>query len=333
MIKYDQYYVSCALCGKRCGVDRRVGQYGFCGSPAGLRAACAVIHKGEEPPVVGAGGSGTIFFSGCTLRCPFCQNHQVSRGGIGKDIGPEEFVDICLSLQQNGAVNINLVTGTQFIPSIAEGLIAAKARGLTIPVLWNSSGYEQVRSLSIVHPHLDVYLPDVKTLDSELSRNLFGAEDYPEATREAVLFMAKERPLKFEGDVMKSGVIVRHLVFPGLIESTKQVLEWFKAHLYGVALLSVMMQYTPIQSGYGASCFFSATHRVSEGEYEEVLDYLDELGIEEGFIQDPSEADEAENAWLPDFTKRNPFPSKLSKVVWHYQHGFCSDEERTDPMA
>ncbi len=308
-----QTYENCTLCGRVCRIDRSKGQRGFCGESNTMRIACAVVHFGEEPPVTGKNGSGTVFFSGCTLGCAFCQNWQISQGGVGREVSVSEFADICLMLQAKKAENINLVTPTHFIPSIAEGLKLAKERGLLIPVLWNTSGFEKVESLTIVHPYVDVYLPDLKTLDAAEARRLFQTSLYPKYATESLLFLAAERPLLIENGSIKRGVIVRHLALPDNLESSYRVIDWFAEHLKGRAILSLMMQYTPVKA---PRCSAVIPDRfVNENEYESLVERLDACGIEDGFCQYLNPDDD----WLPDFNKDNPFPSNLSKLVWNWK--------------
>ncbi len=281
-----------------------------------MRIAAACLHRGEEPPVASGNGSGTIFFSGCTLRCSFCQNCQLSRGGMGRPVGEDEFADICLSLQEKGAANINLVTGTQFIPSLVSGIETARGRGLVLPVVWNSSGYENKAALELIAPSVDIYLPDLKTLDSSLARRFFKAPDYPQAAREALLFMTSRSDPVFDGDRLLRGTIVRHLVLPGFLGSTRDVLRFYSERLADRALISVMVQYIPITADGTREV---PDGRVSEAEYEELLDILEECGIEEGFLQELSQGDE----WIPDFSCENPFPADWAVPVWHWRSGFC----------
>jgi len=309
-------YSRCRICGRTCGVDRTSGKAGFCGEDSRLRLAWAGIHRGEEPPICGKGGSGTVFFSGCTLKCFFCQNHQISRGGIGRVVSNEEFASICLTLQARGAENVNLVTPSHFIPSVAEGLSLAEKEGLEIPVLWNSSGYDSVDALESVDPFLDVYLPDLKTVDPSVSAALFGLPDYPDVSKESLLWMVERHPLRFRGDSLVSGVIVRHLVFPGLLPSTEKTLAWFAENLAGRALLSVMFQYTPVflpAAGRGDHPG-DWDRRISREEYDEVLACLDRYGIEDGFVQELSD----EESLLPDFSKEAAFPPELASCVWFH---------------
>jgi putative pyruvate formate lyase activating enzyme len=300
-------------------VDRLGSARGFCREGAAVRAAWAGLHFGEEPPVTGRGGSGTIFFTGCTLKCRYCQNDQLSRSGLGAELDPGELARLMLRLQGEGAENVNLVTGSHFAPGIVEAARLAGARGLAIPLLWNSSGYESRATLELLAPWIQVWLPDCKTLDAELARRLMGAPDYPQVVREALAFMIEARPLAWEGERLQQGVIVRHLVLPGYPRSTREVLAWYREHLYGKALLSLMVQYTPNRRALELSDAREAgpSIRVSAAEYDQVLGWIEELGIEEGFIQEPESGSE----WLPDFSRPDPFPEGQARAVWHFADG------------
>ena len=325
------FYKNCVLCPRRCGVDREAGQLGYCGETSALRLSFAGIHRGEEPPITGKGGSGTVFVSGCNLGCAFCQNFQISQGEgvsrLGRVVETGEFAGICLSLQEKGAENINIVTGSHAAPALAVGIAEARKRGLSIPVLWNSSGYDGAEALEILRDFVDVYLPDLKTLDSGTAARFFNAPDYPAQAAAAILKMMEYRKLCFSDKTMISGVMVRHLVIPGYIESTRQVLRWFSENCigdghgshcgdnHGRALLSLMTQYTPVQADSGEKAKAEIPGRyVSEDEYDELLVMLDEFGIDDGFCQELVTGSE----WLPDFTRPNPFSSELSIPVWHF---------------
>ena len=311
-------YESCRLCGRNCGAKRNTGETGFCGASSRLRLAWAGLHYGEEPIISGSGGSGAVFVSGCSLKCFFCQNHELSLAGGGRDCEPREFADICLMLQRRGAENINIVTGTHFIPSLAEGIKSARKRGLRLPVVWNSSGYESPAGLSLLEDFVDIYLPDLKVLDPDLARAIFGDSSYPDAAKKTILAMASSRPLRYTDDsraALASGLIVRHLVLPGRGENTRELLSWFARSLAGKALLSVMFQYTPPAGKDAASLPPGEwTRKVSPAEYEEVLALLEELGIEDGFVQEaPGGAD-----CLPDFSRRDAFPCGIARPFWFY---------------
>jgi putative pyruvate formate lyase activating enzyme len=245
------------------------------------------------------------------LSCTFCQNFQISQQGLGRGISIDEFTQICLILQEKGAENINIITGTHATPALIHGIVAAKVGGLSLPVLWNSSSYENEDTLALLQDVVDVFLPDIKTLDTEIARGFFNAPDYPEIAVQAVLAMLDMRPSYVCGDGGKvlSGVVVRHLVLPGHLDSTRTVLEWFAENVQGRALLSLMTQYTPI----GAH---TPTRYINHAEYETLLKWLDELGLD-GFYQELSPGRE----WVPDFSRFNPFPSKLSIPVWSFRDG------------
>jgi putative pyruvate formate lyase activating enzyme len=302
-------YKSCRLCPRACGVDRLAGSRGYCGEDAGLRLAFAGLHSGEEPPLSGERGSGTVFVSGCNLGCGFCQNRQISNHNaaehLGRVVSVDEFAAICLELQNRGAQNINIVTGSHAVPAIVRGLDAAKTAGLRIPVLWNSSGYESVETLELLAGCVKTWLPDLKTLDDNLAGKLMNAADYPKAAVSAILWMMKTMP----GDV-----IIRHLVLPGCLESTRSVLRWFADNACGRAQLSLMSQYTPMNDDAGAP-----ERYLSKREYKTVLGWLGEFGIEDGFCQELVTGSD----WLPDFRRANPFSSGLSVPVWHYQLHYC----------
>jgi len=300
-------YTSCKLCPRNCGVNRLAGETGFCAESAVLRIGAAVIHRGEEPPLVGKGGSGTIFISGCNLGCAFCQNYQISQGGdnasIGREVSAGEFVKICEAFRDKGAENINIVTGSHAVPAIIEGLIAAKNAGVRLPVLWNSSAYETAQTLELLREYVDIYLPDMKTLDSEIAAKYFNAPDYPDTAKTAIKKMT-------EMAGSREKVIMRHLILPGLLDSTRSVLRWFAENAMEKAQLSLMTQYTPIPNRDRPM----PNRYLTEEEYEAVLYWLEEFGIEDGFCQELVTG----SGWLPDFKRNSPFSSELSVPVWHF---------------
>ena len=313
-------YKNCHLCPRQCGVDREAGAIGYCGETSALRLAFAGIHFGEEPPLTGTGGSGTIFVSGCNLGCAFCQNYQISKTlktgarTLGRIVDTDEFSGICLLLQERGAENINIVTGSHAAAALCRGIETARKQGLRIPILWNSSGYEGEETLELLSGTVDVYLPDLKTLDVSFAARFFNAPDYPEYAAAAILRMMECRKLRYDSGRILSGVMVRHLIIPGRPDLTRQVLAWFAEHCRGSgnggALLSLMTQYTPVQTEADIPGRY-----VSEDEYEAVLSMLEEFDIENGFCQELVTGSE----WLPDFRRPNPFSSELSVPVWHWQ--------------
>jgi len=308
-MEHKNLYNPCNICPRTCGVNRLAGEIGVCGETADLRIATAVIHKGEEPPLVGTGGSGTIFVSGCNLGCSFCQNYQVSQGNntsrIGKVVSADEFANICAALREAGAENINIVTGSHAVSGLIEGFIAARKIGVNLPILWNSSGYDSISALELLKDYIDIYLPDLKTLDSEIAAKFFNAPDYPDIAKAAILKMCDNVR---GNNCEQEKVIVRHLILPGFLESTRSVLRWFADNVKNRALLSLMTQYTPIPNRNREM----PDRYLSEDEYKTVLKWLDEYDIENGFCQELVTG----NSWLPDFKKHNPFSSKLSVNVW-----------------
>jgi putative pyruvate formate lyase activating enzyme len=258
------------------------------------------------------------------LGCVFCQNYQISQEGMGRVVGTEEFIRLCFALRERGAENINIVTGSHAVPALVPALEAARDRGLKLPVFWNSSAYEGPAALSLLEKAVDGYLPDLKTLDSGLSAGLFNAPDYPVQAEAAIKQMMDHRQLRYSGEALVSGVIIRHLVLPGHLESTRQVLRWFAEHGRDRALLSLMTQYTPIK---GRTPDAGRPERISGAappgyveteEYETLLRWLEEFDIDGGFYQELVH----DTGWLPDFSRPNPFSSALSEPVWHWKSGF-----------
>lgn len=334
------FYNDCTLCPRFCGVPRTRGVKGFCRETSDLRIASAGLHFGEEPPITASGGSGTIFITGCSLRCAFCQNYQISQKEMGSPVSIEEFARICLVLQDAGAENINIVTGSHAVPSIALGLENAKKKGLIIPVCWNSSAYETVETLSMLDGLVDLWLPDLKTLNPIISEAVFKAEDYPKYAKKAVRWMADNKILSFtqkkdkEGnliDKMLSGTIVRHLILPGRLDDTVLVLDWFKKHLDGKAYLSLMTQYTPVPSPdelytkteqcERCTSLSSFQNRLlNETEFSSIISLINSYEFEQVFYQELT----SDTDWLPDFNAVQPFSNALAKPVWHWKNGFLS---------
>ena len=276
------------------------------------------------------GGSGTIFFTGCTLRCSFCQNYQISQQGMGREISTDEFAAICMQLEEAGAENINLVTGSHHIPAIAAGIRAAKQAGLSIPVAWNSSAYELPEMLDLLEGLVDIWLPDLKTLNPMMSKSLFGAEDYPAAAKRGIRRILSLSPLhisevkkgKETKEKILSGVIIRHLFLPGRMDDTVMVLDYLKSHADGQACLSLMSQYTPVPfegdaaelEGRKKALSAFQNRLVSTEEDARLRELIDSYCFEYLFYQDLSD----DTSWLPDFRRTQPFSSALAKPVWHW---------------
>mgnify|MGYP003320045505 CR=1 FL=1 len=313
----DALYSKCTQCPRKCNADRLAGKTGFCKEDAGLKIAFAGLHFGEEPLITVKGGSGTIFFTGCTLRCAFCQNYQISQDGMGRYVDSAEFTKICLDLQNAGAENINLVTGSHHIPKIAQFLKAARENGVSIPFCWNSSAYESVEMLELLKGLVTVWLPDLKTLSSPLSKDLFAAPDYPQVATAAIKWMIKNNPLEIQEidedhAKMHSGVIIRHLFLPGKFEETADVLQWLKENADGKACLSLMNQYTPIPAKQGTISEFE-DRLVSPQEDEDIQDLMEAFDFDYLFYQELSD----DTSWLPDFRRPQPFSNKLATPIWH----------------
>lgn len=292
----DNPMASCALCPRRCGVDRTAGQVGVCGVTDTLRVARIAPHMWEEPPISGSRGSGTVFFTGCSLRCIFCQNRTISREGMGKTYTEEELTAAILSLRDQGVHNINFVTPTHYTSTIARILERIKPT-LGIPVVWNCGGYESVETLRLLEGLVDIYLPDFKYFSPDLSRDYSSAPDYPAIATEAVQEMYRQTgPYTEEKDLAKRGVIIRHLVLPGCRADSMNVLRHIASILPPAEIrISVMRQYTP---DFAADAPYKNLHRrVTDFEYTSVLDEAARLGLV-GFSQGK---DAATKAYTPDF--------------------------------
>ena len=286
-------YAHCTLCPRRCGVDRTRGQLGFCKMPGQVHAARAGVHYWEEPVISGSFGSGAVFFSGCTLKCAFCQNYDISQENFGKPMTSAELRAAFERLIDEGVQNINLVTPTHFLPDILPALEPK----LPVPVVYNCGGYESVETLRQLEGKIDVYLPDFKYSDNALAKRLSSAPDYFETASAAILEMYRQvgKPV-LEDDEMKRGVLVRHLVLPGCVDNSLGVLDWVAEHFRsGDILFSLMSQYVPMGRAVEMPPF---DRRITELEYDSVLSYMMLLGIEDGYTQDFSSA---ERGYTPSF--------------------------------
>lgn len=294
----NNFMSDCAICPRKCHVDRLAGQVGFCGQTAELTAARAALHYWEEPCISDSTGSGTIFFSGCNLQCVFCQNHDIAIGKNGKSISSGRLTEIMLELQDKGAANINLVTGTHFIPQIALALSAAKSLGLTIPVVYNTGGYEESASLGLLEGLVDIYLPDLKYFSSELSAEYAHAADYFHQASAAIgeMFRQTGAPvLDPDTGLMRRGVIVRHLLLPGETKDSKKILRYLHETYGNDIYVSIMNQYTPLEQ---VAKMPALNRKVTEEEYSRILIFAERLGIEQGFYQ---EGETASESFIPTF--------------------------------
>lgn len=285
---------ACTLCPRACKVNRIAGQIGVCGEGAQIRAARAALHFWEEPCISGKSGSGAVFFSGCSVGCVFCQNQTIAHGETGFPLTSKRLSEIFLDLQAQGANNINLVTPTHFIPQIREALLLAKDVGLFLPIVYNTSGYEKVESLHLLHGLVDIYMPDCKYYSSKLSTRYSHCGDYFTQTSQAITEMVHQvgTPL-FNGDpeddsysdevLLKKGVLVRHLLLPGCVEDSKKVLSWLHETFGEQIYISIMRQYTPLPQ---VVSYPELNRTVTDAEYEELVDYALSIGIEQAFIQE-----------------------------------------------
>ena len=286
-------YEHCTLCPRTCGVDRSRGELGFCYMPGTAHAARAALHYWEEPIVSGSFGSGTVFFSGCTLRCGFCQKYTISLEQYGAPVDSGRLRDIFLSLIDEGAQNINLVTPTHFLPDILPALTPK----LPVPVLYNCGGYESVETLRQLEGLIDIYLPDFKYSDRQLAAQLSGAGDYPEVAATAILEMVRQTgPCVIRDDQLLRGTMVRHLVLPGCVDNSLGVVDWFADHFPdGSVFFSLMAQYTPLGPVSKTPPF---DRTVTEEEYAAVESWMELCGIDHGFVQDFAAA---RRDYVPDF--------------------------------
>ena len=290
-------YENCLLCPRKCGINRSTGQTGVCGVSSEIKVARAALHYWEEPCISGKRGSGAVFFSGCSLHCVFCQNREISDGKEGKVISKERLSDIFMELAGKGANNINLVTPGQYITDIVWAVNDAKSRGMKLPIIYNTSGYENVTELKLLEGIVDVYLPDFKYMDSTLSARYSRAKDYPSVAKQALSEMVRQQPEVVIDDatgLIQKGVIVRQLLLPGHVNDAKAVLKYLYDTYHDHVYISMMSQFTPI----ALKDYPEINRTVTKREYERLVNYALEIGITNAFIQ---EGDVAKDSFIPAF--------------------------------
>ncbi|AZT90922.1 radical SAM protein [Caldicellulosiruptor changbaiensis] len=295
-MRYLQLLESCAICPRECRVNRLKGEMGFCKIAGGIKVSKAFLHFWEEPCISGKNGSGTVFFSGCNMGCVFCQNYEISQKRFGVYIDIEKLAKIFLNLQAKGAHNINLVTPTIYVPYIIEALEIAKRKGLSIPIVYNTSAYEKPETIELLRGYVDIFLPDLKYFDDEIAKKYSNAPFYFEYATKSILKMYEiVGDVKIENGIMKKGVIIRHLVLPMHTNDSIKVLSWIKDNLKGKVLLSLMSQYYPM---YRASEYKEISRRLTKREYQKVVNFVLENDLDYGYIQD---LDSATDEYTPDF--------------------------------
>ena len=294
----------CELCPRQCGVNRLKGEKGFCKVGEKIIVAHYGPHDGEEPPISGTSGSGTIFFSFCNLRCIFCQNYQISHNGDGEEISLERLIEIFLDLQSRGCHNINLVSPTSYIPHITMAIVDAKKKGLVIPIIYNTNAYESVEALRALDGLIDIYLPDFKYWSPAIAERLSGVpkgKSYPDFAKETLLEMKRQvGNLVVENKIATKGLLVRHLVLPGGLAGSKEVFQWIGQNLGTETFISLMSQYYPV---HRANTIPLLRRKIRQEEYDTVVDYLMREGFKNVFIQETTSAP----LFVPDFDEPEPF--------------------------
>jgi putative pyruvate formate lyase activating enzyme len=289
----------CEICPHNCKVNRLEGKIGRCKATDKVKIALASVHNFEEPCISGTNGSGTVFFSNCNLKCVFCQNYKISQQGLGREISIEELADIFIEQQNKKVENINLVTPTMYIYHIIEAIKIARKKGLNIPIVYNTNGYENVETIKKLNGYIDIYLPDLKYYDNDLAFKYSGIKNYFENATEAIKEMYNQvgAPVLDENGIMKKGVIIRHLVLPNNLQNSKDVLKWINDNIDNKVFVSVMAQYFPT---HRAKDFPELNRKLTKEEYEEIENFLYSLNLDNGYIQ---ELGEHEEEYVPDFEK------------------------------
>ena len=292
-----QELISCNICPHNCEINRLNGEVGRCKATDKVKVALASIHKFEEPCISGEKGSGTVFFSNCNLRCIFCQNYKISQLGLGEEISIEELADIFIDEQNKNVENINLVTPTMYVYQIIEAIKIARSKGLYIPIVYNSNGYENVETIKKLKGYIDIYLPDLKYSNDKISYKYSGIKHYFESATAAIKEMYNQvgNPVLDENGIMKKGLIIRHLVLPNNLQNSKDILKWINDNIDKKVFVSIMAQYFPTHK---SNQFPEINRKLTKEEYEEIEDYLYSLDLDNGYIQ---ELGEHEEEYVPDF--------------------------------
>ena len=290
---------NCTLCPKMCGVNRKNGEIGFCGADANIKIARCNLHFWEEPCISSKNGSGTVFFSHCNMRCVYCQNYKISHLGVGRTVSATELADCFLTLQKKGANNINLVTPTHYVPQIIEALKISKENGLTLPILYNSSGYERVETIKMLDGIINIYLPDMKYFDNRYAVKYSSAPNYFEICSRAVseMFSQVGKCVFDENGIIKKGVIVRHMMLPHLLFDSKKIIDYLHKTYGDDIYISIMNQYTPIKSQLFN--YPEIDKKISEKYYNSLINYALDLGVKNAYIQ---EGGTSKESFIPEFS-------------------------------
>lgn len=297
-VSWSEHMLSeCRLCPRMCGVNRSNGEIGFCGAGADVKIARAALHFWEEPCISGKNGSGTVFFSCCNMKCIYCQNYGISTRNNGWFVSEKELADTFLTLQNQGANNINLVTPTHFVPQIISALDVAKKRGLKLPVVYNCGGYENPETIKLLSGYVDIYMPDMKYFSDKYAVEYSAAPNYFETAKNAIdeMFRQVGEPIFDKKSIMQRGVIVRHMMLPGLLFDTKKIIDYLYDTYKDSIYISLMSQYTPMPNVKGHPKLGS---RLNEKHYDAMVEYCAEKGIKNAYIQDGSSATES---FIPEF--------------------------------
>lgn len=296
-LDYKKLLSNCILCPRNCHADRASGKKGYCSQDDRLVVARAALHMWEEPCISGTRGSGTVFFSGCSVGCVYCQNHNIAKGKAGKIITTERLAEIFIELQNKGAHNINLVTPSHYIPQIIDAVNLSKNNGFRIPIVYNTGGYEKTETIKMLDGIVDVYLPDLKYMDGDIAQKYSNCKDYFSYASSAINEMARQVSVpEFDSDgIMTKGVIVRHMMLPGCLEDSKNIIKYLYETFGNNIYISIMNQYTPLPH---VAIYPEINRKITDEEYDELIDYAVELGVENGFIQ---EGETQSESFIPEF--------------------------------